>query len=120
MQPINTVIGIFIVYLVWKLVQPVPRVRPDPTMEPRPAPRPWTLAELRQFDGTGGRPVYMAIKGRVFDVTRGRAFYGPGGPYALFAGRDASRGLARMTTDVDQAFPHGRDSDQARLRAWCP
>ncbi|CAL9079786.1 unnamed protein product, partial [Musa textilis] len=45
-------------------------------------------------------PLLMAIKGQVYDVTQSTAvvpgmFYGPGGPYALFAGKDASRALAK-------------------------
>ena len=41
------------------------------------------------------------MRGRVFDVTSGRNFYGPGGPYENFAGRDASRGLACGSFDED-------------------
>ncbi|KAG2326841.1 hypothetical protein Bca52824_009569 [Brassica carinata] len=39
----------------------------------------------------------MAIKGNIYDVSQSRVFYGPGGPYALFAGKDASRALAKMS-----------------------
>ena len=52
--------------------------------------------------------MYFAVRGKVFDVSRGRNFYGPGGPYSNFAGRDASRGLAcgsfdesMLTKDLD-------------------
>ena len=43
--------------------------------------------------------MYLAIRGRVFDVSPGRNFYGPGGPYENFAGRDATRGLAKGSFD---------------------
>jgi hypothetical protein len=35
-----------------------------------------TAAELAQYTGEGDTPIYLAITGRVYDVSRGRAFYG--------------------------------------------
>ena len=69
-------------------------------------------------------PVYLAVRGRVFDVSPGRNFYGPGGPYENFAGRDASRGLACGSFDEDMLTKnlHGpldelKDLDQGQLEA---
>ncbi|XP_022738508.1 membrane steroid-binding protein 2-like [Durio zibethinus] len=54
--------------------------------------------ELKQYDGSDSKkPLLMAIKGQIYDVSQSRMFYGPGGPYALFAGKDASRALAKMS-----------------------
>ncbi|KAL1548802.1 Membrane steroid-binding protein 2 [Salvia divinorum] len=59
-----------------------------------------TEEDLRPYDGSDpNKPLLMAIKGQIYDVSRSRMFYGPGGPYALFAGRDASRALALMSFD---------------------
>lgn len=57
-----------------------------------------TEEELKAYDGSDPKkPLLMAIKGQIYDVTQSRMFYGPGGPYALFAGKDASRALAKMS-----------------------
>ncbi|KAI9598255.1 hypothetical protein BDF19DRAFT_431831 [Syncephalis fuscata] len=41
----------------------------------------------------------------VYDVTPGRNFYGPEGPYGNFAGHDASRGLAKGSFDLEMITP---------------
>lgn len=53
-----------------------------------------TLEELEIADGDEGRPAYLSIRGRVYDVSAGTAFYGPGRPYHAFVGRDATRAFA--------------------------
>ncbi|KAL5231428.1 hypothetical protein ABZP36_030204 [Zizania latifolia] len=82
---------------------PPPRRREEPSEVVPPAPEPVevgkiTAEELRQYDGSDPeKPLLMAIKGQIYDVSQSRMFYGPGGPYALFAGKDASRALAKMS-----------------------
>ena len=61
----------------------------------------FTPPELKPYNGENSMPVYLAVRGQVFDVSSGRNFYGPGGPYENFAGRDASRGLACNSFDED-------------------
>ena len=56
----------------------------------------FTVGQLAQFDGSADTPIYMACLGDVFDVTAGHGFYGKGGAYGVFAGKDASRGLGMM------------------------
>ncbi|CAN4101539.1 unnamed protein product [Withania somnifera] len=57
-----------------------------------------TEQELKEYDGSDpNKPLLMAIKGQIYDVSQSRMFYGPGGPYALFAGKDASRALAKLS-----------------------
>ncbi|OTA37743.1 hypothetical protein BTJ68_02500 [Hortaea werneckii EXF-2000] len=80
-------------------IRPLPRSRwvqtPAATLPVPPPPtvfKTFTPPTLLPYNGTSNMPVYLAVRGRVFDVTPGKNFYGPGGPYQNFAGRDASRG----------------------------
>lgn len=61
--------------------------------------------DLKAFDGSdASKPIYVAIKGRIFDVSAGKSFYGPGGPYCMFAGKDASRALAKMSKNEEDVL----------------
>ncbi|XP_058107567.1 membrane steroid-binding protein 2-like [Magnolia sinica] len=81
-----------------------------------------TEEELRAFNGSDPKkPLLMSIKGQIYDVSMSRMFYGPGGPYALFAGRDASRALALMSFDPNDLTGNveGLSSDELEvLNDW--
>jgi predicted heme/steroid binding protein len=67
---------------------------PDPTLI--------TLDELKKYDGSDGSPgLYIAVLGQVFDVSKGKDHYGPGGGYSFFAAKDGSR--AFVTGEFNEA-----------------
>ncbi|XP_039742353.1 neuferricin isoform X4 [Pteropus medius] len=58
--------------------------------------------ELARYRGGPGDPgLYLALLGRIYDVSSGRRHYEPGAHYSGFAGRDASR--AFVTGDYSEA-----------------
>ncbi|KAH0462829.1 hypothetical protein IEQ34_010404 [Dendrobium chrysotoxum] len=61
-----------------------------------------TADQLKNYDGSDdNKPIYISIRGAVFDVSTGKSFYGPGGAYAVFSGREASRALAKMSKNEE-------------------
>ncbi|KAK4103431.1 cytochrome b5 [Parathielavia hyrcaniae] len=100
--PLNAVILSALLYAAYAFLL---RASPHPITLPREQPAvvftTFTPRTLLPYNGENNMPVYLAVRGRVFNVTPGRNFYGPGGPYANFAGRDASRGLACSSFDED-------------------
>jgi membrane-associated progesterone receptor component len=57
-----------------------------------------TKDQLKAYTGKDeSKPLLVGINGKIYDVTSGSEFYGPGGPYNLFTGIDASRALGKMS-----------------------
>ena len=47
----------------------------------------FTIEELGYYDGSGGKPAYVAVKGIVYDVSR-EATWGGGTHFGLYAGKE--------------------------------
>ena len=59
---------------------------------------------LKAYDGRDiSRPLLLALKGRVMDVSTGSDYYGPEGAYKPFAGKDASYAFAMMSLKPEDA-----------------
>jgi len=112
-----------ILWLLKKIFSMPPPPQPKPVEQKPVVRRAYSVQELREYDGRDpSKPILLAAKGTVFDVSRGRTFYGPDGPYGLFAGRDASRALAKNSleqkdldnADLEDLTPDERES----LNGW--
>lgn len=82
----------------------------------------FTLEELKEFNGENGKPIYIGLLDEVYDVSSKRDFYGPGEGYHLFAGRDASRALAKMSFEKEDLENEDLSDlgfmDQETLQDW--
>ena len=80
-------------------------------------PRAFTPAELLIYNGSDvGRPLLLALKGVVLDVRTGADYYGPGGPYQVMAGRDASKAFAMMSLKEEDAHADLTGVDDEHLK----
>ncbi|PWY98601.1 cytochrome b5 [Testicularia cyperi] len=141
-NPLNIALVVAVLWVVIPLVRPSdpdsPRWTPTPSAARSHATAPgdrytylppahppttewtkYTPRTLAVYDGTGSPSspsddsrILLAINRKVFDVTKGRNFYGPGGPYGNFAGRDASRGMAKQSFDLDMLTPLDKPIDK--------
>ena len=57
------------------------------------------IRELGQYNGEYNSKIYIGLQGKIYDVTSRRDLYGPKGRYKCFAGRDATRALAKLCFD---------------------
>ncbi|KAJ7122068.1 cytochrome b5-like heme/steroid binding domain-containing protein, partial [Mycena epipterygia] len=62
--------------------------------------------QLKEFDGSDlSKPIYVSIKGTVFDVSAKVDVYGAGCSYNIFAGKDGSRGLGMSSLKAEHVLP---------------
>jgi len=82
----------------------------------------FTKEELAKYDGSDGSPgLYIALLGEVFNVKKGKQYYGPGGGYSFFSGKDAARAYVTgnfegdgLTDDVEGL----KSDDYLGLEEW--
>eukprot|EP00808_Paulinella_micropora_P008205 g45180.t1 len=76
--------------------------------------------DLREYDGNKDpkKPIYLCVKGLVFDVTSSGK-YAPDAAYTELAGRDSSRALALGKTEIKETRLDDLDKDAKKsLDEW--
>ncbi|KAL7078407.1 hypothetical protein ACQ4LE_001984 [Meloidogyne hapla] len=95
---IDIVLLFLFIYVVYKLFFKKHQVIEPPTQEKveQVEKKDMTVDELKRYNGVENERIYFALCGKIYDVTRGKDFYGPEGAYGALAGRDATRALGTM------------------------
>ncbi len=76
----------------------------------------FTAEQLKEFDGSNpDKPVYLAIKGTIFDVSANRQMYLPGQGYSLFAGKDASKALGKSSLKIEDCIADYSELNEEEL-----
>jgi membrane-associated progesterone receptor component len=104
-SPTNIVLFIILLYVAYLRLRPRSISQPSVIANEPLVFTYYDPTELSEYDGKRNKRILMGIRGRVYDVTAGAHFYGPGGPYGNFAGRDASRGLSKGSFDDGMNCP---------------
>lgn len=88
-----------------------------PVSLPPPKNDPISAADLKKYDGSDpSQPVYVAIKGTVFDVSSNKEAYAPGQGYHVFAGKDASKALGKSSLKEEDAIADYSGLDEKELK----
>ncbi|CAO3635763.1 unnamed protein product [Mucor fragilis] len=81
-----------------------------------------TLQQLSVYDGSDPLlPIYVAIKGVIFDVSCNPSAYGKNSSYNCFAGRDASKALGLSSLNVDNCvadYSTLNNAEMVTLEQW--
>lgn len=79
-SPLNLTLLSLCLFLLYKIVRgdKQPNFAEEEKSLPKMKKRDFTIAELKPYDGAENPRILMAVNGKVFDVTRGKKFYGPG------------------------------------------
>lgn len=109
-SPLNLSLLGLCLFLLYQIVRGE-RQRPAEPQGPPPLPplkrRDFTLEQLRPFDGVRDPRILMAIRGRVFDVSRASKFYGPGAGKARRGGPARRPGVEVLGSGTGgMQYPH--------------
>lgn len=63
----------------------------------------FTSESLREFDGTGGKPIYISVLGIVYDCTSSPNIHAESGYGKLWGGRDATYALALGSLKIEDS-----------------
>ncbi|EPY34796.1 hypothetical protein STCU_01306 [Strigomonas culicis] len=76
-------------------------------------PRGFTKEELAEYDGVKKEQIFISLKRKVYEVAP--HFYGPGQSYHVFAGKEASRCLAKSQLNDAEANKYWVDCNDEEL-----